>query len=71
MLCKLHYFNFKGTEEWAKFLKSNFCSKNGDSIRYYRPSTFWTGIQTGATISKLHILWLIGDGKKIDLWRDT
>ncbi|KAF6157056.1 hypothetical protein GIB67_041517, partial [Kingdonia uniflora] len=48
-----------------------FSSKSGDTIRYYKPLTLLKGIQTGATFSKPHIGWLIGNGQKIDLWRDT
>ncbi|KAF6161402.1 hypothetical protein GIB67_009281 [Kingdonia uniflora] len=71
ILCKLHWVFKQGIEDWALFLKSKFSTKSGDTIRYHNPSTIWSGIQTGATLSKPYIGWLIGDGKKIDFWRDT
>ncbi|KAF6172018.1 hypothetical protein GIB67_029436 [Kingdonia uniflora] len=67
-----HYWVFQqGTEEWAKFLKSKFSNKSRETIQYYKPSTLWNGIQTGATFSKPHIGWLIGGRQKIYFWRDT
>ncbi|KAF6145639.1 hypothetical protein GIB67_018745, partial [Kingdonia uniflora] len=48
-----------------------FSTKSGDTIRYHKPSTIRSGIQTGAVLSKPYIGWLIGNGKKIDFWRDT
>ncbi|KAF6147578.1 hypothetical protein GIB67_035335, partial [Kingdonia uniflora] len=48
-----------------------FSTKSRDNIRYHKPSTIWPGIQTGASLSKPYIGWLIGNGKKIDFWRDT
>ncbi|KAF6157842.1 hypothetical protein GIB67_003742, partial [Kingdonia uniflora] len=48
-----------------------FSSKSGDPIRYHKPSTICKGIQTGATLSKPHIGWLIGNGTQNDFWRDT
>ncbi|KAF6169911.1 hypothetical protein GIB67_034303 [Kingdonia uniflora] len=62
MLYKIHWVFQQGPEEWPKFLKSKFSSKSGDTIRYYKPSTLWKGIKIGATYSKTHIGWLIGDG---------
>ncbi|KAF6174386.1 hypothetical protein GIB67_034143 [Kingdonia uniflora] len=61
----------KGTKDWAIFLKSKFSTKSGDTIRNHKPSTIWSGIQTRVALSKSYIGWLIGDGKKIDFWRDT
>ncbi|KAF6143666.1 hypothetical protein GIB67_021676, partial [Kingdonia uniflora] len=48
-----------------------FSTKSGDTIRFHKPSTIWSGIQTGAALSKPCIGWLIGNGTKIDFWRDT
>ncbi|KAF6159205.1 hypothetical protein GIB67_022884 [Kingdonia uniflora] len=83
VICEVrHYLNPKswageiepedqGTENWALFLKSKFSTKNGDTIRYHKPSTIWYGIRTEVAFSIPYIGWLIGDGKKIDFWKDT
>ncbi|KAF6137179.1 hypothetical protein GIB67_030943 [Kingdonia uniflora] len=61
----------KGIEDWALFFRSKFSTKSGDTIQYHKPSTIWSGIQTGAVILKPYIGWLICDGKEINFWRDT
>ncbi|KAF6135131.1 hypothetical protein GIB67_040442, partial [Kingdonia uniflora] len=48
-----------------------FSTKSGDPIRYNKISTLWTGIKTGAALSKPYIGWLIGNGTNINFWRDT
>ncbi|KAF6136946.1 hypothetical protein GIB67_030710 [Kingdonia uniflora] len=71
MLYKLYWVFKQGTEEWAKYFRSKFSTKSGDSIRYYKISTLWTGIKSGASLSKPYIGWFIRDGTQIDFWRDT
>ncbi|KAF6151147.1 hypothetical protein GIB67_002399 [Kingdonia uniflora] len=63
---KLYWVFKQGIKDWALFLKSKFSTKSGDINCYHKPSTIWSGIQTGAALSKPYIGWLIGDGKKID-----
>ncbi|KAF6167641.1 hypothetical protein GIB67_031224 [Kingdonia uniflora] len=71
ILCKLHWVFKQGTEEWAKYLISKFSTKSGDPIRYHKISTLWAGIKIGVALSKTYIGWPIGDGTKIDFWKDT
>ncbi|KAF6152066.1 hypothetical protein GIB67_031388 [Kingdonia uniflora] len=71
MLCKLHWVFKQRSEDWALFLKSKFSTKSEGTICYHKPSTIWSGIKIGAALTKPSICWLIGDGKKIDFWRET
>ncbi|KAF6172766.1 hypothetical protein GIB67_000824 [Kingdonia uniflora] len=71
MLCKLHWVFKQGIEEWEKYLRSKFSPKSGDSIRYHKISTLWTGFKAEAALSKPYIEWPIGDGININFWRDT
>ncbi|KAF6135080.1 hypothetical protein GIB67_040391 [Kingdonia uniflora] len=56
----------KGAKDWALFLISKFSTRSGDTIRYHKPSNIWSGIQTGAALTKPYNYWLIGYGMKID-----
>ncbi|KAF6155536.1 hypothetical protein GIB67_004530 [Kingdonia uniflora] len=50
---------------------AKFYTKRGDCIKYPRSSSVWPGIKFAEPITKPFIGWIIGNGKKIDFWRDT
>ncbi|KAF6168507.1 hypothetical protein GIB67_015054 [Kingdonia uniflora] len=50
---------------------AKFHTKCGDRIKYHKSSSVWPGIKFAEPITKPFIGWIIGNGKKIDFWRDT
>ncbi|KAF6153839.1 hypothetical protein GIB67_001072 [Kingdonia uniflora] len=48
-----------------------FHTKSGDRIKYHKSSFVWPGIKFAELITKPFIGWIIGNGKKINFWRDT
>ncbi|KAF6146734.1 hypothetical protein GIB67_009020 [Kingdonia uniflora] len=50
---------------------AKFHTKSGDRIKYHKSSSVWPGIKFAEPITKPFIGWIIGNGKKIDFWRDT
>ncbi|KAF6134156.1 hypothetical protein GIB67_013553 [Kingdonia uniflora] len=50
---------------------AKFHSKSGERIKYHKSSSVWPGIKFVEPINKPFIRWIIGNGKKINLWRDT
>ncbi|KAF6169944.1 hypothetical protein GIB67_034336 [Kingdonia uniflora] len=52
-------------------MHAKFTNKAGDFIRYHKKSTIWPGIKLAASINRPYMGWLVGNGAKIDFWRDT
>ncbi|KAF6141405.1 hypothetical protein GIB67_021221 [Kingdonia uniflora] len=50
---------------------AKFHTKSGDSIKYHKRSSVWPEIKFVEPINKPFIGWIIGNGKKIEFWRDT
>ncbi|KAF6174385.1 hypothetical protein GIB67_034142 [Kingdonia uniflora] len=56
-------------EHWADFFKAKFRKKNGILLDYYKASSIWPGLKE-AIIVVNNSRWFIGDGSRIDFWRD-
>ncbi|KAF6159661.1 hypothetical protein GIB67_029919 [Kingdonia uniflora] len=40
-------------------------------IKYYKSSSIWSGVKETLEIVKENSVWVIGDGTKVDIWRDV
>ncbi|KAF6176483.1 hypothetical protein GIB67_001244 [Kingdonia uniflora] len=52
-------------------MKPKFYTKQGDTIKNHKLTTVWPRIKAAAKILRPRIGWIIGNGSKIDFWRDT
>ncbi|KAF6150324.1 hypothetical protein GIB67_034023 [Kingdonia uniflora] len=50
---------------------AKFHTKSGERIKYHKSFSVWTEIKFAEPITKPFIGWIIGNGKKVDFWRDT
>ncbi|KAF6162984.1 hypothetical protein GIB67_021133 [Kingdonia uniflora] len=50
---------------------TKFYTKSGEKIKYHKRSSVWPRIKFAEPINKPFIGWIIGNGKKINFWRDT
>ncbi|KAF6155714.1 hypothetical protein GIB67_007151 [Kingdonia uniflora] len=64
MLCKLNLI-------FTQMIYAKFHTSYGEMIQYHMNSSVWLGIKFVETINKPFIGWIIGNGKKIDFWRDS
>ncbi|PIA65672.1 hypothetical protein AQUCO_00100878v1 [Aquilegia coerulea] len=48
-----------------------YFTKSGDMIQYYKHSSRWNGLKSAILEVKPRMRWIIGNGKKVDLWRDN
>ncbi|KAF6159315.1 hypothetical protein GIB67_032086 [Kingdonia uniflora] len=71
MICKLNWIFTLREEPWAQMMYAEFYTKSGDRIKYHKRSSVWPGIKFEEPINKPFIGWIIGNGKRIDFWKDT
>ncbi|KAF6165303.1 hypothetical protein GIB67_042719 [Kingdonia uniflora] len=58
-------------ETCAQLLYAKFHTTCGESIKYHKRSSVWPGIKHTEGITKPFIGWIIGNGTKVDFWRDS
>ncbi|KAF6146872.1 hypothetical protein GIB67_018525 [Kingdonia uniflora] len=51
-------------------MNAKYKSRNAEVITYYNNSSIWRGIQAAEHLESQHMEWVIGNGKKINFWRD-
>ncbi|KAF6149899.1 hypothetical protein GIB67_008620 [Kingdonia uniflora] len=44
--------------------------KNDQIIRYFKCSSLWSGLKKAMLFVNSNSWWIIGNGEKIDFWRD-
>ncbi|KAF6138324.1 hypothetical protein GIB67_001553 [Kingdonia uniflora] len=71
MLCKLNWIFTQREEPWAQIIYAKFHTKSGERIKCHQSSSVWLGIKFVGTINKPFIGWIMGNGKKINFWRDS
>ncbi|KAF9604661.1 hypothetical protein IFM89_008992 [Coptis chinensis] len=70
MLMKLAWSFRYGSDAFSSFMRLKFLTKEGSLINYYKPSSVWPGVKKALQEIDTKCQWVIGNGAKIDLWRD-
>ncbi|KAF9612720.1 hypothetical protein IFM89_003262 [Coptis chinensis] len=71
MLMKLAWRCKTGDDEFSVFIRSKFLNKDAAVIQYYKCSSAWPGIMLGLKEVNSRSQWAIGNGAKVDIWRDN
>lgn len=66
LLRRLAFTFLSGVDD---FLAHKFLNKNGDLVKRYRSSCIWKKISTALIHFEYKVLWTVGPGSKIDMWR--
>lgn len=65
-------FNFLAKEdELSMFLSSKYLNRDGAFIKAHKTSSIWRGIKLAIADIQDKVQWTVGDGTKINLWRDN
>ncbi|KAF5181268.1 hypothetical protein FRX31_029146, partial [Thalictrum thalictroides] len=56
---------------WADYMNTKYKSRDGSWIAYHRSSALWPSLRKTINTMKPNVGWMIGDGQKIDIWRDA
>ncbi|KAF5175979.1 hypothetical protein FRX31_034434 [Thalictrum thalictroides] len=60
-----------GESQFAKYMRSKYCNRDGDLIEYHKRSSLWPRLKWGIVYMKRQTTWVVGDGSTIDLWRNS
>ncbi|XP_026451543.1 uncharacterized protein LOC113351839 [Papaver somniferum] len=71
LLMKLLWKILTSDEEWEKFFLAKYQDKNGVWITHFKKSSIWTGIKWVLHDFEDNTRWMVGDRKKISVWKDT
>ncbi|KAF9603601.1 hypothetical protein IFM89_037100 [Coptis chinensis] len=71
LLMKLAWHVKYKEDDFAMFMRSKYFTRDNEPIEYYTKSSLWPGIGWALHEVTSRSQWLIGDGNKVDLWRDV
>ncbi|KAF5196149.1 hypothetical protein FRX31_014264 [Thalictrum thalictroides] len=71
LILKMAWSFLNGESQFAKYMRSKYCNRDGDLIEYHKRSSLWPGLKWGIVYMKKQTTWAVGDGSTIDLWRDS
>ncbi|KAF1872450.1 hypothetical protein Lal_00016748 [Lupinus albus] len=69
-LLKLAWEMTSSEQDWAFFCRNRFGIDKNMSKRYFK-SSIWHGIKPNWNNVMQNALWLVGDGKKVNFWKDN
>ncbi|KAF9609915.1 hypothetical protein IFM89_019008 [Coptis chinensis] len=69
LLMKLAWQVLTTYDEFSVFIRHKFFTYDGEQIQYHTCSSICNGIKWALSKMVPYVKWIIGDGRKADLWR--